>query len=111
LAVFTSFRASRLIMVSAQARGFWPGKSNVSILSPRLSVSERIFPKRFLTTTNGYDSLQNSPMPHRGMEAPAEVRQGENVDGRRDRRKPLRFERFCLSHALPCKAISVNRHA
>jgi len=50
-------------------------------------------------------------MPHRGMEAPAEARQGDNVDGRRDRRKPLRFERFCLSHPLPCKAIPVNRHA
>ncbi|MED5668455.1 hypothetical protein VZ145_22930, partial [Enterobacter hormaechei] len=60
----------------------------MSILSPRLSVSESIFPKRFLTTKNGHAVLQNSPMPHRGMEAPAEARQGENVDGRRDRRKP-----------------------
>ncbi|MCH0622233.1 hypothetical protein KW894_28395, partial [Klebsiella pneumoniae] len=99
------------IMVSAQARGFWPGKSNVSILSPRLSVSESIFPKRVLTTKKGHAALQNSLMPHRGMEAPAEARQGEKVDGRRDRRKPLRFERFCLSHPLPCKAIPANRHA
>lgn len=55
--------------------------------------------------------MQNSVMPHRGMEAPAEARQGENVDRRRDRRQPQRFEKFCLSHPLPCKAISVNRHA
>uniref|UniRef100_UPI003D81A8BD hypothetical protein n=1 Tax=Enterobacter hormaechei TaxID=158836 RepID=UPI003D81A8BD len=64
-----------------------------------------------MTTKNGHAVLQNSLMPYRGMEAPAEARQGENADGRRDRRKPLRFERFCLSHPLPCKATSVNRHA
>ncbi|MBW4204141.1 hypothetical protein JW319_22575 [Enterobacter cloacae subsp. cloacae] len=40
-------------------------------------------------------------MPHRGMEAPAEARQEEEADGRRNRHKPLRIDTIRAARLLP----------
>lgn len=43
-------------------------------------------------------------MPLSGMETPAGAELGYLGQGRRDRRQPLRIDRFCQFHPIPCKA-------